>query len=207
MEGREGGRERGREGSSQARRGREGYHNITNHRRRDVSIQPLTLALARAFEPSSRHPRVSSRLIPPPGLQPRLTSRRDSRTRYLSYPRAQFARTVASGNCRVIYPNPSLLSLSLSFVPVLSTISSIGAAATIASSSFSPSSSSSCSSTRDPTASGSSSSFLLPHALSRPPPSVHRVYDPVENVRPHPRHDLALVSTPNGSRRSTRILA
>lgn len=190
------GRERGREGSSQARRGREGYHNITNHRRRDVSIQPLTLALARAFEPSSRHPRVSSRLIPPPGLQPRLTSRRDSRTRYLSYPRAQFARTVASGNCRVIYPNPSLLS----------TISSIGAAATIASSSFSPSSSS-CSSTRDPTASGSSSSFLLPHALSRPPPSVHRVYDPVENVRPHPRHDLALVSTPNGSRRSTWILA
>lgn len=29
--------------------GREGYHNITNHRRRDVSIQPLTLAHVRAF--------------------------------------------------------------------------------------------------------------------------------------------------------------
>lgn len=56
-----------------------------------------------------------------------------------------------------------------------------------------------------PTASGSSSSFSLTLYLGLR--CVLRVYDPIENVHPRPRHDLALVSTPNGSRRSTRILA
>jgi len=43
-------RERDRvEGGRQPGAGREGYHNITNHRRRDVSIQPLTLVRIRAL--------------------------------------------------------------------------------------------------------------------------------------------------------------
>ena len=40
---REGERERVGGRKAARRAGREGYHNITNHRRRDVSIQPLTL--------------------------------------------------------------------------------------------------------------------------------------------------------------------
>lgn len=68
-------RERERRREEAGRRQGEGYHNITNHRRRDVSIQSLTLARVPALLV----------LISPSRLHP---PRGDSRTRYLSSPRA-----------------------------------------------------------------------------------------------------------------------
>lgn len=83
-------RKRGREVARQPGVGREGYHNITNHRRRDVSTQTLTPV----FELFSR----SSLYLPSPPSPPYLISTPlsftfdspsgDSHTRYLSSPRA-----------------------------------------------------------------------------------------------------------------------
>jgi hypothetical protein len=55
------------EGGNARRASREGYHNITNHCRRDVSIQPLILTFA--FKPSTR----SSLLRPSSSLSHRAT--------------------------------------------------------------------------------------------------------------------------------------
>lgn len=180
-------------GGRQPGAGREGYHNITNHRRRDVSIQLLTLVRIRALLALIS---TTALVLPsshsPPLLSPASFSRRDSRTRYLSSPRAIRTNGRIRQLSRYTPPPPSLKPSRARPSRSPSRFSSVAAF----------SSSSIC----DPTASGSSSS-PVPRALSLGLRCVLRVYDPVENVRPHPRHDLALVSTPNGSRRSTRILA
>ncbi|EZA55577.1 hypothetical protein X777_03832 [Ooceraea biroi] len=190
-----------KEGGSARRASREGYHNITNHRRRDVSIQPLTLTLARSSPPRARlsctcPPR--SRIMPPP--RPQQPSRR-------------FAYTVPKFPTRNSHErsHPAIVALYIPtprpFIPLSLSLSLFLF--------FPPLPPPPPSLPPPPPPPPRSPSAILPLvALPRPSPShsisasaVLRIYDPVENVRPYPRHDLALVSTPNGSRRSTRILA
>lgn len=143
-----------------------------------------------AFEPSSRSflpPLVlpSFQPPPPPAYLPASSSRRFAYT-VPKFPARNSHERSHPAIVALYTPNPWHVLL------VLHRVSSAAAAST-------------SSSIRDPTASGSSSSFSL--ALYLGLRCVLRVYEPVENVRPRPRHDLALVSTSNGSRRSTWILA